>query len=229
MLVTVHTSDCCYGGKGVEGHREFAKQFLGKQMWQTDQINPTEIMHSPKGTVPSCPSTLSLIMWLLLSSVGVQISLWISEGALCWPCTSVHTWLPHTQSRHFTPAWFGEIPSAFHASSSLASPFPPKPPFSRIPWGESIQKMPVDICSSRERCLRMTSKQPWDVLCCPKQRGAGKARSSWRESSCTSHYRSCNSIEWILISSSRLVQESRGKPTSALTAASPKENTVKIA
>lgn len=107
MLVTVHTSDCCYGGKGVEGHREFAKQFLGKQMWQTDQINPTEIMHSPKGTVPSCPSTLSLIMWLLLSSVGAQISLWISEGALCWPYTSVHTWLPHTeQTLHTSLIWW---------------------------------------------------------------------------------------------------------------------------
>lgn len=162
MLAEVHTSDCCCGGKGVDRHRDFAKQFLGKEMWQTDQINPTEIMHPPKSMVPSCPNTLSLFLWLFYFQWECK-----SPSGLVWEVCAGHipvsTYGCHTQIRHFTPAWFGETPSAFHTSSSLASPFPPKPPFSRTPWGENIEKGPVAICSSREG-LRMASKQSWDIL-----------------------------------------------------------------
>lgn len=75
LAAAVRTSICFYGGKGVEGHREFAKQFLGKEMWQTDQKNPTKIMHPPKSVVPSCPSTLSLIVTAFLSSGNANLPL----------------------------------------------------------------------------------------------------------------------------------------------------------
>lgn len=119
----VHTSACCCGWKGVDRHREFAKRFLAKEMLQTDQINPTEIMHPPKSMVPSCPSTLSLIVCLLLSSVGMQIPLWISEGGLCWPCTSVLTWLPHTeQMLHTSMAWWDLFSFPWQLQSAITIP-----------------------------------------------------------------------------------------------------------
>lgn len=177
MLAAVHASICCYGAKGVEGHREFDKQFIGKEIWQTKQINPAEIMHPSKCMVPSWASTLSLIMWLLLSPSGL-----VRE--VCAGHIPVSTHICHTLIRHFTPAWFGEIPSTFHTSSSLASPFPPKAPFSRTPWGENIEKR-FDI---EQLTSAQAEKDAWewpanslgtyfDQGGLTKQKGAGKARS----------------------------------------------------
>lgn len=183
MLAKVHTSDCCYGGKGVERHREFAKEFLGKQMWQTNQINPTEIRHPPKSTMPFRPSTLSLIMWLLLSSVGTQIFLWINEGGLCWPRTSVHTWLPRTdQTLHTSMIWWDPVSFPCQLQSGIT-----------IPSKTSL----LQNCLGRKtlrKCLLTSVQAERDAWEWPanslgtyfaqgglaKQRGAGKARSSWQ-------------------------------------------------
>lgn len=127
-------------------------------------------------------------MWLFIFrwEPSAYLSLWIREGGLCWPHTNLLTWLQHTdQTLHTSTALrslqLSTPAPAWHHQSLQSSPSP------GFPVGGNTEKVSVDLCSSREQWVRRTSNQPWDILVLhryqgglARQRGAGKARSSWQ-------------------------------------------------
>lgn len=175
-------------------------------------------------------------MWLFIFrwEPSAYLSLWIREGGLCWPHTNLLTWLQHTdQTLHTSTALrslkLSTPAPAWHHQSLQSSPSP------GLPAGGNTEKVSVDVCSSREQWVRKDQQPALGHTCFAQVSGwTGQTEGCWQskeqltESSCTGHCRSCNSTGWILVSSFRLVQESRGKQSSSLAAASPEENIVEI-
>lgn len=139
----------------------------------------------------------------------------------------------NTQIRHFTPAQLWD-PFNFPHQLQPGITSPSKAPLPQDSlWEETQRRFLLTSAQAESNGWEGPATSLRTYLFCTsgwtgQTEGCWQSKEQLTESSCTGHCRSCNLTGWILVSSFRLVQESRGKQSSSLAATAPEENIVEI-